>query len=113
MALADPVVLSVTILNTASLSDAAKIGTGRLAGIILPTFTSAALSFQVSEDGTTYREAYDSSSTLVAVSASTGDRYIDAPAALAGANYIKVRSGTAVSPVTQGADRVIKLVVKR
>lgn len=105
-------ILKVTIANGAALSSAVAINRGTLLGIILPTFTSASLSFQVSEDGVTYREAFDAANAAIAVSASVGDRYIQAPAALAGAAWIKVRSGTSGAPVNQGAERVISLIVK-
>ena len=112
MPITDAEILKVTIANGTSLSGPAAIGRGTLMAVILPTFTSASLSFQVSEDGVTYREAFDSANAAVAVSASVGDRYIQAPAALAGAAWIKVRSGTSGAPVNQGAERTISLVLK-
>jgi hypothetical protein len=104
-------VLSVTIANGQSLSTAAHIGTGTLVGLDIPTITSAALTFQVSVDGVTYRDALDSGGTEISIGASTGDRWRQAPSTLAGAPYIKVRSGTSGAPVSQGAQRVITLVV--
>lgn len=112
MPLAGANAVSVTIASGASLSDAAAIGAGTLVGIQLPTITSASLSFQGSADGTTYVEVLDASSAAVAVGASTGARYIKAPADLAGVPYLKVRSGTSGAPVNQGAARVITLIVK-
>jgi hypothetical protein len=112
MPLANANVLTVTIANGASLSDAAHIGAGTLIGIQLPTITSAALTFQGSADGTTFVEALDASSAAVTVAASVGLRYIKAPADLVGVPYLKVRSGTSGAPVNQGADRTITLVVK-
>jgi hypothetical protein len=112
MPLATANVLTVTIANGQSLSDAAHIGTGELIGIQLPTLTSASLSFQGSSDGVTYVEVVDASANAVAYAASTGAIYIKAPADLAGVPYIKVRSGTSGAPVAQGAARVISLIVK-
>lgn len=112
MPLANANVLSVVIANGASLSGAAEIGAGTLIGIQLPTIDNAALSFQGSADGVTYVEALDASSAAVSVAASTGARYIKAPADLAGIPFLKVRSGTSGSPVNQGAARTITLVVK-
>lgn len=60
----------------------------------------------------TYVEVLDAASTAVGISASTGARYIKAPADLAGVPYLKVRSGTSGAPVNQGADRAITLIVK-
>jgi hypothetical protein len=104
-------ILQVTIANGASLSGGVELGAGALVAIILPTFTSAGLSFQSSEDGTSWREAFDSANAAITVAVTTGG-YISAPAALRGAPWLKVRSGTSGAPVTQGADRVISLVVK-
>lgn len=112
MPLANANVLTVTIANGQSLSDAAHIGAGTLVGIQLPTFTNASLSFQGSFDGTTYVEVVDASANAVAYAASTGAVYIKAPADLAGVPYIKVRSGTSGAAVAQGAARTIQLIVK-
>jgi hypothetical protein len=105
-------VLSVTIANGQSLSDAAHIGVGTLVGIQLPTITSASLSFQGSFDGTTFVEVVDASANAVAYTASTGAVYIKAPADLLGVPYLKVRSGTSGAAVAQGAARTIQLIVK-
>jgi hypothetical protein len=105
-------IVSVVIANGQSLSSAAEIGAGTLAGIQLPTITSASLSFQGSFDGTTYVEVLDASSNPVAVSTSTGDRYLKAPADLAGVPFLKVRSGTSGAAVAQGAARTIQLIIK-
>jgi hypothetical protein len=112
MPIMEATIVPVTITSGQSLSSAGYIGRGTPVGIVLPTFTSASLSFQISEDGTTYREAFDSANAAIAVSASVGDRYVAAPSSLGGAQWIKVRSGTSGSPVNQGADRTINLVVK-
>jgi hypothetical protein len=111
MPLNGPNVVTAVIANGQSLSGAAFIGVGRLVGIDWPAFTSAALTFQVSIDGVTYRDALDSASAEIAVTASTGDKYIQAPASLVGAPYLKVRSGTSGSPVAQGAARTLSFIV--
>jgi hypothetical protein len=108
-----PAILPVTITNGTSLSTAAQIGVAQLVGIELPTMTSAALSFQASSDGVTWRELFNSDgTTATSVAASTGDRFVQAPAALAGVPWVKVRSGTSGSPVNQGADRTINVIAK-
>jgi hypothetical protein len=112
MPLIDANVLTVVIANGASLSGAAHIGSGTLVGIQLPTFTSAALTFQGSADDVTYVEVVDSSAAAVTYTASTGAVYIKAPADLVGVPYIKVRSGTSGAAVAQGGARTISLVVK-
>jgi hypothetical protein len=112
MPLANANVLTVTIANGQSLSDAAHIGAGTLVGIQLPAFTSAKLTFQGSADGVTYVDVVDASAAEVEYAASTGAIYIKAPADLVGVPYLKVRSGTSGSPVNQGAARTISLIVK-
>lgn len=112
MPLADAAVVQVVIANGGSLSGAAHLGAGRLVGIDVPTLTSAGLSFQVSMDGVTYREALDAAGDPVAMATGTGNKFWQAPAELDGAPYLKVRSGTSGAPVTQGGDRTISLVVQ-
>ena len=112
MPLADANVVQVVIANGQSLSGAALIGAGTLVGIQLPTFTSAALTFQGSFDGSTFVEVVDATNTAVTFTATTGSLYIKAPADLAGIPYLKVRSGTVGAAVNQGGARVISLVVK-
>lgn len=106
----------VVITNGTSLSSAGSFDAGRVVAIELPTIDSAALSFQVSYDGTNYRELFNSDGTTATpVAATTGNRIVAAPAALqdAGAVNVKVRSGTSGSAVNQTADRTINLFVRR
>lgn len=100
----------VTIANAASLSDAAPLGGALLAGIVMPgSWTAASLTFQVSHDGTTYRNVYDDTGTEYTVTVST-DRFIRIdPSYFSGAQLVKVRSGTAGASVNQGGARVITL----
>jgi hypothetical protein len=112
MPLANANVLTVTIANGASLSDAAHIGAATLVGIQLPTITTGTLSFQGSADGATYVECMDASASAVAYASSSGAIYIKAPADLVGVPYLKVRTGTSGAAVAQGAARTITLIVK-
>jgi hypothetical protein len=112
MPLAGANVVPVVIANGASLSAAAEIGAGTLVGIQLPTITTATLSFQGSHDGVTYAEVVDASANAVAYASSAGGVYIKAPADLLGVPFLKVRTGTSGSPVTQGAARTIQLIIK-
>lgn len=104
-----PIDASVTIANNASLSGAVELGSARLVGIEMPgAWTTAGITFQVSSDGTNFSDLYDDSTERTyAVAAS---RYVAVPLdKWTGIRHIKVRSGTAGSPVNQGAARVIKL----
>lgn len=101
---------SVTIANGTSDSPVILLGNNILVGIDLPTITSAAITLRVSSDGgTTYHGLYNTSGE-VSWAASTGARYLAVnPNDVLGADYIKIRSGTDASAVTQGADRVLTL----
>jgi len=106
--------LTVTIANGASLSDAAEVNAGDVVGIIVPTFTSAAVTFSVSADGSTYVDLFDNAATPAEVTlpAGTHNKGYLAPLALAAFPFLKVRSGTAALPANQGAARTVTLVVQ-
>ena len=108
-------VIDVLIASGGSLSAAVAVDAGEIVGISVPTIDAAGLTFQVAIAGT-YRNLYNSDGTTeTAVGSSTGDRVVQAPAALkeAGAVSVKVRSGTAGTPVNQTADRTIRLLLQR
>lgn len=101
-----------TIANGASLSGAMgrlPLGTGSLEGmiIIVDGWTSASMTFQVSPDGITFSDLYDSNGNEVTVPAFSGARAI--AVVLEGAAAFKVRSGTTANPVAQGAARAIAI----
>jgi hypothetical protein len=107
--------LTVTIANGESLSAAGDLGPACLSAILMPaSWTAADLTFQGSVDGTTFFNLYQSDNAgndaeyLVGADAS---RIIVVPLAdWAGIRFLKVRSGTAGSPVAQGAARVLTLL---
>lgn len=104
---------TVTIANGASLSGALNIASRNFFGIIMPaSWTSAALTFQGSFDGTTYYDLYDETGTEVSFTVSTS-RYviISTPAKFLGLKKLKIRSGTSGTPVNQGGDRDIGVIV--
>lgn len=109
---AKPLVGTHTIANGASLSDAIEVGESVVVGFQLPTIDNAALSFQGSHDGVTYQNVFDSAQTEVQVAASTGARFVAAPAALNGLPFIKIRSGLSGAPVNQTGQRTIQVVAK-
>jgi len=112
MSVVEPEVKTATILSGASLSDAVQVGQAEVAGFVLPALTAAALSFQGSHDGATYGDVYDTSMAEVSLGSSTGSRAVQAPAALKGFSFIKVRSGLTAAPVNQGANRSIAVILK-
>lgn len=106
------VVMPVTIANGASLSGVVGLIDYNLTlvGIQMPAaWTAAALTFQVSVDGgSTWQNLYDGSSERSeAVDAARYQR-IDYTK-YAGFTWLKVRSGTAGTPVNQGAARILYL----
>ena len=102
---------SVVIANGASLSGVADLTGFMLAGIQMPSaWTAASLTFQVSLDGTTFQDMYATDGTEVTVTGAAASRFLAfVPSDFAGARYLKVRSGTSGSAVTQGAARTLVL----
>ena len=107
-----PIVLTLTIANAASLSDAGDVGVATILGFNVPAITAAVLTFQASDDGVTFANVKDAAAAEVTIASSAGDMFVPAPAALQGAAFLKVRTGTAAAPVSQAAQRVIKVVLK-
>jgi hypothetical protein len=103
-----PLTFSAAIANGASLSDAIDLGGRRLGAIVMPAaWTAAALTFQVSVDGTNYYNLYDQDGVEFSLSADTSRTIVIDPSYFALFRYIKIRSGTAGVPVNQGADRIL------
>ena len=105
---------TVTILNGASLSDAIYLGNRHLSEIIMPAaWTAAALTFQFSLDNITYNNAFSLTAELTANSTAAAANQsinIATSATFHGARYLKIRSGTAATPVVQAADRVLTVI---
>ena len=110
-------VLTATIANGAALSDAIQLSGHQLAAIQMPAaWTAASIGFHVSHDGVTYVPLYkQDGSTLVAITLPTADKAFgldDGIVDLAPWNYVKLWSQTGGAGVNQGAERIIKVVVK-
>jgi hypothetical protein len=107
--------ISATVLNGATgLSAAIFLGDQVPVRIQMSTGWSAAdLTFQVSADGTTFFDKYDGPGGYEYTIKAAASRSIDLnPSDWLGASWIKVRSGTTGTPVNQGADRALTLVVR-
>jgi hypothetical protein len=75
-------------------------------------WTAADITFQASFDNSTYYNVHDESGNEYTLTVAV-DRYVTLdPVDLAGASYIKVRSGTAAAATNQGAARTIFVVVR-
>ncbi len=106
-----PLYVQATIASGTALSEAIPLDGQLLAGLGIPasaSWTDAALTFQVSVDGATYYDLWkDGAEYAVAVpTGRTNATFFDvAPADFSGFTHVKVRSGTAGTPVAQGAAR--------
>ncbi|MBN9430802.1 MAG: hypothetical protein J0I45_00010 [Bosea sp.] len=108
--------VTATIASGASLSGAADLGTGRLVGLIFPAaWTTAAITFQGSADGSTFFDLYDDATErAIASSSVVPSRFLALPIAdWLMIRAVKLRSGSAATPVVQGAARSITLVTAR
>lgn len=103
-----------TIANgTAITATGFDVGAGAyVTGILMPAaWTAASLTFQVSIDSANFFDLYDNYGAELVIPAAAS-RVITVPATLfLGFRYIKVRSGPTASPINQGADRTITLIV--
>lgn len=104
---------SITIANGASLSSAIDLQGTSVVAIQMPSaWTAANLTFQGSNDDSTFDNLYDSSGTEVQVTAAASRYIAITPTNFQGVRYLKIRSGTSGSAVNQAADRVLVLVSK-
>lgn len=90
---------------------------GVLQGIIIPTsWTSAGITFQVSDshkkDGDTFIDSYDETGVEISISAGSSRHISLLPDQFAGARFLKIRSGTSSTPVTQVAEIIMTLQVE-
>jgi hypothetical protein len=120
-----PLLKQTTILSGQSLSsqttgthgtpaggiDAAGLN---LVGLEMPaTWTVADITFSVSSDGVTFRDAFNPDGSEFKIIGPAAIRFIPIVGAdTDGWRYIKVRSGTSAAPVPQGADRIMGLVLR-
>lgn len=99
------------IANGEAVSGAIHLHGMALFALQMPaSWTAADLTFQGSYDGTTYANVYDETGDEVTVDADASRFIILDPAKFIGLQRLKIRSGTAGSPVNQGAARTIQLI---
>lgn len=100
------------IANGAALSGAVHLHAHRVFAIQMPaTWTAANLTFQGSYDGSTYADVYDETGNEVTVTAAASRFIILDPVKFMGLQKLKIRSGTTGSPVNQGGDRIVQLIL--
>ncbi|WP_425065628.1 hypothetical protein [Reyranella sp.] len=103
---------TITGGDATGLSGAVDCGSARLALIIMPAgWTAADLTFKESVDNSTFVDKYDAYGVeYTVVCAASRAIVINLPDFL-GARYLKFRSGTSGTPVTQSGNRVLTLVL--
>jgi hypothetical protein len=103
---------SVTISSGASLAAAGlDIQDRAIVGIDMPAaWTTANLTFQTSDDNSTFQDLYDETGSEYTVTAAPARNIVLVNSLPMGHRYVKVRSGTSASAVVQTADRVLKVL---
>jgi hypothetical protein len=103
--------VTVTIAAGQSLSTSADITNSILAMIVLPPqWTPAALSFQVSPDGSVFHDLFAADGTEMSVVASGGAGVLLASGMGAVPVFLKIRSGLHDAPIPQLHDADLVLV---
>lgn len=115
----------VTISSGTAVSEAVRLGERTLVGVYFPgTWTAADVTFEAgpqvpgSEDSAdvSWHDVYDQDGNEVTVSEPAGGfadvhAAVEEPAQFEGAEWLRVRSGTAATPVNQAADRILTLAL--
>jgi hypothetical protein len=106
---------AVTIASGASLSTAIAIGANYFPCVLLmpAAWTAADITFQLSLDNSTFYNVYNADGTEYTLTAPVSSSAILLPPAdFSGAKYLKIRSGTAGSPVNQSGAKSLSILVK-
>ena len=107
-----PKVTTATIASGASLSGAVALPIGHvLAAIVMPaTWTAAGITLQGSADNVTFQNVYVAAGTEHALTVAAATTVALDPVLYQAFPFLKIRSGTAGSPVNQTAARTITLI---
>ena len=107
--------VTFTIANGASVSGNVNINNRIPTGIFMPAgWTAADITLQTSLDGSTWVDVYAIDGTEYALTVAAS-RFIpiDSSALLGIGTHLRIRSGTAGTPVNQGAERVLSVRLGR
>ena len=105
---------TATISSGQSLSASIDLKDQPIVAIQMPaSWTAANLTFQGSNDGTTFVDVFNSYGDEFGVTASANRYIVLSPFEFQWARYIKIRSGTTGTPVNQGADRTLVIITRR
>lgn len=106
--------VSDTIAAGAALGSGFFAGDPHLVHVFMPaTWTAAALTFQTSPDGVTWQSAYDEAGTEISVVVAAGRNTRIPPNLLPATGWLRVRSGTAGTPVNQVAAATLTFRLRR
>lgn len=104
---------TATIQNGQSLSQVIDLNNSVLTIIVMPAaWTSANLTFQTSVDGSTWANLFDDSGNEISVTVAQTRAVVLTGVEWLGIKLLKIRSGTAGSPVNQGAERDLTLITR-
>lgn len=104
--------ISATIANGAALSASVSLNGRNLWSILMPSgWTAADITFQGSIDGTNFFDIYEGGTEYQLAVAASRMVTMTKPFLFYALTNIKIRSGTAATPVNQGAERVLSVVV--
>ncbi|MCX2726013.1 hypothetical protein OO015_00635 [Thermomicrobium sp. 4228-Ro] len=108
-----PEIDSVTISSGSSISPGVDLDGLTLVGILMPdTWDGTSITFQASLNGTGWYDLYDAAGNEVTLTVGPA-RYIQIdPQRILGIRYLRIRSGTAATPVNQTANRTLQLVTR-
>lgn len=80
-------------------------------GLFVPAgWTTAPITFRASHNGSTFFDLYDEFGAEVSIASAVAGRYYDLPASLKGPLFLRVRSGTAASPVNQASGVTLQIL---
>lgn len=107
-------VIAAAIPDAGSITDPINLGGLRLFGVVMPAdWTAANLTFQMSPDGgASWANLKDQTGNEITAVVSASDCVVVDPAHFAAMPFLRIRSGTAASPVVQSAERTIKLILR-
>jgi hypothetical protein len=104
--------LTATILSGAALSGAVSVTSKSVWSVLMPAaWTAADLTFEGSIDGVSYFNIYDGGTEYQLAADANRMVTITKPQLFYALTNIKIRSGTAGTPVNQGADRALSVLV--
>lgn len=102
---------TVTLANGQSLSPVVDLNGKTLLAVVIPSgWTAAAMTFQGSSDNITFFDIYITTGEYASGTMAASQAVVVDPTVFLAFRYLKIRSGTGASPVSQVADRILTLI---